>query len=73
MINILEEKAERHWFVFAANSEDEIKKLPTLTKAGQDELNTIKKASGGSFCLVTTPELPCYVLNEDDDEWKLVQ
>ena len=73
MINVLEEHAERHWFVFMASSTDEISKLPTTTTAGQDELNTIKKACGDSFCLVTTETLPCYVLNEDDDEWVLVE
>lgn len=72
MITILEEKAERNWFVFQANAVSEISKLPTTTTAGQDELNTIKKASSGSMCVVNTSDFPAYVLNGNTNQWTLI-
>lgn len=73
MININECKTERHYYVFSADSEEEIENLPTYTSPGKGDLATIKMACGGSFCYVNTPELPCYVLNADEDEWQLVE
>ncbi len=71
MITIIDRSADIDFYVFAINTEDELAKLPTTTKAGTGELNTIKKASSGSFCFIANAELPCYVLNGDSDEWIL--